>query len=222
MSDAHHLLSIGQPLPGNRFLAGLALAYAAIWTAAAVAPHDRGDWLLENLIVFVFVGGLAATHRRFTWSNLSYLMLFAFLSLHAVGAHYTYSLTPPGFWLRDALDLSRNHYDRFVHFAFGLLLTYPLREVTLRSFHVHGFGSYAVPLVAVLALSSGYEIVESWAARIVDPDLGTAFLGTQGDEWDAQKDMTLAVAGSVLCLVWVAVHRARTGREPWTLLAPHR
>lgn len=214
-----HEPHIGRPLAGNRFLQGLLLLYLALWALAAVAPHDRGDWLLENLLVFAVATLLAATHRRLTLSNFSYLLVFLFMALHALGAHYTYSLTPPGAWVQAALDLPRNPYDRFVHFSFGLLLIYPIREVARRVLHLRGAWSYAVPLLAVLSLSSSYEIVESWAARIVDPQLGTAFLGTQGDEWDAQKDMSLALLGSLLGLAATALYRRRSGREPWTILA---
>lgn len=185
---------------------------------AAIAPHDRSDWLLENLLVFAFVTVLVVTHRRFTFSNFSSLLIFAFLVLHAWGAHHTYSLTPLGFWIQDAFGLTRNHYDRIVHLAFGLLLVYPLRELARRVLHLHGGWAYAVPVLAVLSLSSGYEIVESWAARIVDPELGTAFVGTQGDEWDAQKDMSLALLGALLALFATALYRRRTGREPWMIL----
>jgi putative membrane protein len=87
-----------------------------------------------------------------------------------------------------------------------------------RILHVHGGWSYALAAIAILALSSVYEIVESWAARIVDPELGQAFLGTQGDEWDAQKDMTLAVVGAAIALASSALYRARSGREPWLWL----
>ncbi|MDJ0849973.1 MAG: DUF2238 domain-containing protein [Myxococcota bacterium] len=189
-----------------------------VFVAAAIGPHSRGDWLLENLLVFAFAGVLAATHRRFVFSNFSWLLIFLFLVLHAWGAHHTYSLTPLGFWLQDAFGFSRNHYDRIVHFAFGLLLTYPLRELARRALHLHGGWAYAVPALAALALSSSYEIVEWWAARIVNPELGTAFLGTQGDEWDAQKDMALALLGAAIALGATALYRQRTGREPWELL----
>jgi putative membrane protein len=186
----------------------------------AVAPHDRGDWLLENLLVFAAVILLVATHGRFVFSNLSYLLISIFLTLHTLGAHYTYSLTPPGAWVQALLGLARNPYDRFVHFAFGLLLSYPLRELTLRRLHARGWAGYAIPLAAALSLSASYEIVESWTARIVDPELGTAFLGTQGDEWDAQKDMSLALLGAVLSLTSAALYRRWSGSEPWWLLAP--
>ena len=209
---------VGRPFGENRLLQALLAAYVLVFALAAIAPHDRGDWLLENLLVLVFAPVLALTHRRFTFSNLSYLSIFAFLVLHAVGSHYTYSLTPPGFWIQDTFGLDRNPYDRIVHFAFGLLLTYPLREIGRRVLHLRGAWSYLVPFLAVLSISASYEIVESWAARIVDPELGTAFLGTQGDEWDAQKDMSLAMTGSIISLAVTAAFWRFLDREPWTLL----
>jgi putative membrane protein len=209
---------VARPFRENRFLQGLLAATLAVWAALAIAPHDRGDWLLENLVVFAAAALLLATHRAFAFSNFSYLLVAVFLALHAVGAHYTYSLTPFGDWLAATFGLSRNPYDRLVHFAFGLLLAYPLHEMARRVLHVHGGWSWALPMLAVLSLSSGYEIVESWAARIVDPELGQAFLGTQGDEWDAQKDMTLAIVGAAIALSACALHRSRSGREPWLWL----
>jgi putative membrane protein len=161
---------------------------------------------------------LVATHRVFVFSNFSYLLIALFLGLHAVGAHYTYSLTPFGDWISRTFGLARNPYDRLVHFAFGLLMAYPLHEVARRALHLHGGWSWALPAVTLLALSSSYEIVESWAARVVDPALGQAFLGAQGDEWDAQKDMTLALGGAAIALAATALYRARTGREPWLWL----
>ena len=174
--------------------------YAAIWLALAIAPLDRSDWLLENLLVFAFVGLLVATFRRFQFSNFSYFLFMLFLVLHTYGAHYTYSEAAFGFWLRDTLQLSRNPYDRIVHFAFGLLLTFPLRELAQRVLHLHRVWSYVVPFLLLLAMSAGYESIESWVARIVSPDLGAAYLGTQGDEWDAQRDMDRAMTGALICL----------------------
>ena len=174
--------------------------FAALWIALAIAPSYRSDWLLENLLVFAFAGLLAATFRRFQFSNFSYLLITLFLTLHSYGAHYTYSEAWLGFWLRDTLGLARNPYDRIVHFAFGLLLTYPLRELAQRVLHLHRVWSYLVPFLLLLSMSAGYESIESWVARIVSPELGTAYLGTQGDEWDAQRDMDRAMTGALLCL----------------------
>jgi putative membrane protein len=196
----------------DRFLRHLAFAYAVIWALAAIAPADRSDWLLENVLVFVFVPALVFTHGRFAFSHGAYVMIFVFLSLHALGAHYTYSLTPIGFWLQDAFGLARNPYDRGVHVLFGLLLTPPLQELVVRGLGARGAARYVVPVMLALSLSGGYEILEWWAARIVDPDLGIAFIGSQGDEWDSQKDMSLALAGATLSmLLRAACVEARSG-----------
>jgi putative membrane protein len=187
-------------LRGNRPLQAIAAGYAAVWIATAIAPKYPSDWLLENLLVFAFVPVLVASHRRFQFSNGSYLLIAVFLSLHAYGAHYTYSEAPFGFWMRDALGLSRNHYDRIVHFSFGLLLAPPLREMAVRALGLRRAWSWVFPFACALSLSASYEIIESWVARIANPDLGTAYLGTQGDEWDAQRDMALAMLGAIVGL----------------------
>jgi len=203
-------------MPGmhdDPFVRRLALAYVAVWIAAAISPLDRGDWLLENLLVIAFVPVLPLTYNRFRFSRTSYVLIFCFLVMHAYAAHYTYSLTPLGFWLQENLGTTRNHFDRIVHASFGLLMTYPLREVGVRVLGLRGGWSYAVPGLVVLGISGGYEIAEYWAARVVDPELGTAFLGTQGDEWDSQKDMRLALAGALLSLALsaaVGAARVRT------------
>ena len=184
----------------------------SLWVITAIAPFDRRDWLLENLLVFLYGGLLIATYRRFAFSNLSYGLFGVFLSLHLVGAHYTYAETPCGFWLQEALDLSRNHYDRIVHFSFGLLVGYPFREFLLRVAGVRENWSYLLVLIVVLGFSGFYEALEGIVAMIVSPELGAAYLGTQGDEWDAQKDTALAFAGAVvaMAITWTAL---RAGRD---------
>jgi putative membrane protein len=182
-------------------LYGLLAWYGLLWTALAVAPRDRQDWLLENLLALAAVAALVATHRRFQFSIPSYLLITAFLSLHAVGAHYTYAEVPFGFWLQHAFGLSRNPFDRLVHFAYGLLLAYPLREILVRLAGVEGVWSYYLPVSGMLAQSGFFEIVEAVVAQIVSPELGAAYLGTQGDEWDAQKDMVAAFAGALASMV---------------------
>lgn len=210
------------PLARNRFLQVLVAVYVAVWIGLAIAPSYRSDWLLENLLVFAFAAALAATHRRFVFSNFSWLLIALFLALHAVGAHSTYSETPVGFWLQDAFGWSRNHYDRLVHFAFGALLTYPMREIALRVLRPRPLWGWLLPFFAALSASCAYELIEAWVAWIVSPELGTAYLGTQGDEWDAQRDMTCAFSGALAALLATAGYRRATGHEPWALLAPHR
>jgi putative membrane protein len=179
--------------------------YVLFWIVTAISPHDRGDWLLENLLAIALVALLVVTYRRFQLSNFSYVLITIFLTLHTVGAHYTYSEVPLGFWVKDWLGLSRNHFDRLVHFAFGLLLAYPLREVLMRKGGLRDPWSFLVAIATVQAGSDLFEIIESWVALIVSPDLGNAYLGTQGDEWDAQKDMTAAFVGGVLAMATTAL-----------------
>ena len=191
-------------------LLGLVSWYALLWIALAIAPRDRQDWLLENLLALAAVATLIFTYRRFQFSTPSYLLMTAFLSLHAVGAHYTYAEVPFGFWLQQMFGLSRNPFDRLVHFSYGLLLANPLRELLVRLAGVKGLWSYYLPVSGMLAQSGLFEIVESVVAQIVNPDLGAAYLGTQGDEWDAQKDMIAAFAGALLCMALVVIS-ARAG-----------
>lgn len=172
-----------------------------IWLWAAIAPFSRSDWLLENLLVLFFAALLATTHRRFAFSPGAYWLFALFMALHLYGSHYTYAETPFGYWLKDALDLSRNHYDRLVHFAFGLLLVCPLRELLQHRAAPAGRWLDWLALSVVMAMSAFYEQLEMLAALVVSPELGSAFLGTQGDEWDAQKDSGLAMLGALAALL---------------------
>ncbi|MBI4428667.1 MAG: DUF2238 domain-containing protein [Ignavibacteriales bacterium] len=191
----------------NILLRILAVGYPLVWIITAIRPVYPSDWLLENILVVLFVPGLVATYKRFPLSDLSYLCVAVFMTLHAIGAHYTYAETPIGYWMQDWFRLERNHYDRVVHFSFGLLMAYPVREVFLRVARSKGFFAYYLPLDVTLAFSAGYEIIEMLVAVVVSPEAGTAYLGTQGDVWDAQKDMGLAALGAVICMAATAVIR---------------
>lgn len=195
------------PFWKNRFLQGLIFWLIVLWIVTAINPLYPRDWLLENLLVFIYSMVLIVTYKGFQFSNISYAMLSIFLSFHLVGAHYTYSETPFGFWLQDWFLLERNHYDRIVHFSFGLLVAYPFREVLIRLSGINLSWSYFMPIVTVLAFSAFYELLEGIVAVIVSPELGMAYLGTQGDIWDAQKDSFLAFMGSIAAMLinWLYV-----------------
>ena len=205
----------------NRLLQALAAWYAVVWIATAVSPLDRHDWFLENLLVFAMLAILIGTYRAFPLSDLSYLLITAFMTLHAVGAHYTYSEVPLGFWIQNAFGFSRNHFDRIVHLSFGLLMAYPIREVFLRVANARGFWAYYLPLDVTLAFSAVYEIMEMVIATMVAPGTGDAWLGTQGDVWDPQKDMGLAALGALLCMCVTALIRKLRAPRP-VLLAGER
>jgi putative membrane protein len=193
----------------------------ALSVALGIAPHDRADWLLENALLFGGVAVLVATRRTLPLSRLSYTLIFLFLSLHAVGAHYTYSLVPYDAWveavtgrtLSSLTGWDRNHYDRLVHLCYGLLLAYPAREVFLRVADVRGFWGYFLPLDVVMATSTLYELIEWAAAMVFGGDLGIAYLGTQGDPWDAQKDMALAGLGAIIAMLVTATINWRFQRD---------
>jgi putative membrane protein len=152
----------------------------------------------KNLLIFISVTVLVHTYRKFRFSNFSYALILIFLAFHTVGAHYTYAKVPAGFWLQNWLHLTRNHYDRVIHFSFGFLLLYPMRELLVRSAHVQRQWAIWLAVAALAALSSFFEIIEAVVAQIVRPDLGAAYLGTQGDIWDAQKDMGAAFIGALI------------------------
>ena len=175
------------------------VTFAPVWLVLAVAPRDRPAWLLESLLVLVFVPVMALDYRRFRFSDRAYLQLTAFLLLHTFGSHYTYSQVPLGDWAREALGLARNHYDRLVHFAFGVLTFRPMREICFRSGREPGlFTTVFLIASAVVALGVAYELVEWLAAVVVAPEAGTSFLAMQGDPWDTQKDLALAGLGALL------------------------
>jgi putative membrane protein len=197
----------------NRLLHVLLIVYLIVWVIAAINPPHPDDWLLENMLVFTFVPVLVLTYKRFSLSDLSYLTITAFMILHSIGAHYTYAEVPFGFWLKEAFNLSRNHFDRIVHFSFGLLMAYPIREIFLRVAHTRGFWAYYLPLDVTLAFSALYEIVEWLAAAMTNPELGAAYLGTQGDQWDAQKDMGIAAIGALTCMLITFIVRIFLKRE---------
>jgi putative membrane protein len=194
----------------DRFPLALLAAFGLVWLALAIHPRDRLDWLLENLLVFLAIPLAIANHRRCPLSRLSYSALALFFLLHAIGAHYTYSEVPIGRIVGDELGLRRNHFDRVVHFGFGLLASIPLLEVQSRVAKFKSRWGYLLPIAVVGALSAHYEIVEWLVATIVSPTAANAYLGTQGDEWDSQKDTLCALAGAIAAMAYAFIaDRAR-------------
>jgi putative membrane protein len=175
--------------------------YVVVWAAMAISPADWQNWMLASLIPALVVGALVAGRRALPLPPVSYLMIGAFLTLHTIGAHYTYARMPLGDELAILLGGGRNDYDRIVHFSFGLLLASPIRDTFARVANVRGFLLYYLPVMTIVALSGLWEILESWVAQIVSPQLGAAYLGSQGDIWDAQKDMAAALYGAVAWVV---------------------
>ncbi|MGE0666814.1 MAG: DUF2238 domain-containing protein [Sphingomonadales bacterium] len=199
------------------YLTILGVLFAILFLALAIEPVDRADWALENALVGGFLLMAILIHRHFAFSGLSATLIFVFLCLHEIGSHYTYALVPYDEWFRAATGASfnelvgweRNNYDRVVHFSYGLLLAYPMREIFLRVVDVRGFWGYFLPLDVMMSTSMLYELIEWAAAMAFGGELGMAYLGTQGDVWDAHKDMALASAGALIAmLITVGVNLA--------------
>ena len=210
----------------DRYPLALLAAFVAVWTVLAIAPWYRQDWLLENALVFVALPLLVHNYRRLRFSNFAYTCLFVFFVLHEVGAHYTYSEVPWREWLAalggrdDLVPDGRNHYDRFVHFAYGLLVLPAAWELIAARMAPQGLWRWLMPLLFMMSHSVIYELVEWLAAVVFGGDLGVAYLGTQGDVWDAQKDMALATLGALLGLVLVAIHQRWRGSAAGSRRAP--
>ena len=194
----------------------LAILFAVIWALLAIAPLDRHDWALENLLVLAAAIAFLWLRKSLALSKVSSALIFVFLSVHEIGAHYTYSEVPYDRWaealfgvtINEIFGFTRNHFDRLEHFFYGALLAYPMREAYVRAQTLKGRLTYSIPITITLAFSAMYEIFEWWAAEIAGGDLGVAYLGSQGDVWDAQKDMALAGFGSILPMaVTFLVHR---------------
>jgi putative membrane protein len=186
---------------------------ALVWIICAIKPWDTFDWMLENVLTIIFVGLLIWSHKKFKLSNLSYTLITIFLILHTIGSHYTYAKMPLLDWLWPLIGATRNQYDRIVHFSFGLLLAYPIREVFLRIADVKGFWGYYLPFDVTASFSAIYEIIEFLTAAAVSPELGSAYLGSQGDEWDAQKDMLMAITGAFIAMCVTASVNWRIDRK---------
>jgi putative membrane protein len=208
-------------IPHRRYLLLLAVLFGFVWILLGIAPRDRGVWMLENSLVVLLVGAIAIFNRRILLSRISYTLIFLFLCAHEVGAHFTYAQVPYDDWFEtffgvrvsDALGWRRNHFDRLVHFLYGLLLAYPVREIFLRVANVRGFWGYFLPLDLTMSTSMLFELLEWGAAEVFGNGLGTAYLGTQSDPWDAHKDMALASTGALLAMTLIALINQRLQRD---------
>ena len=169
-----------------------------VLTWSGYQPHDYFTWLLEVLPVLVVVPLLIATRQRFRLTDLSYILIAVHAIILMIGGHYTYAEVPWFNWLRDAWDLSRNYYDRVGHLAQGFVPTMIAREILLRTTTLRVSKMLFFLVVCVsLAISASYELVEWMVAELSGSD-AVAFLATQGDVWDTQKDMLMALIGSVI------------------------
>lgn len=207
--------------------AALLVAFGLVWGALAIAPKHRADWWLENVLVFVAIPLLVWASSRLRLRDRSYVALFVFFVFHAIGSHYTYSEVPIDAWCEAwfgfspgaAFGFERNHYDRLVHFLYGLLAIPAALDIVDARAPTTRLWRWLLAVGFVTSHSLLYELIEWGAAVVFGGDLRMAFLGTQGDVWDAQKDMALALLGSVIAatvLVEARLPLTLGGRAPST------
>jgi putative membrane protein len=208
-------------IPHRKYLQILGILFGIWWLVLAIQPRDRPAWLLENALAVTAVIVLARYHRRLLFSRVSYTLIFLFMCIHQIGAHYTYSYVPYDLWFEkltgrtfnSLVGWERNNFDRVVHFCYGLLLAYPIREIFLRIVNVRGFWGYFLPLDLTMSTSMFFELLEWAVAALFGGNLGQEYLGTQGDEWDAHKDMALASLGALIAMSITAAINVRLQRD---------
>lgn len=182
----------------------IGLGVLSIW--AAVAPRTRQDWLLENLLVWALLVFLYFTHNQLALSRTSYVLMYSFLALQIYASHWGY-MPPIGEWMGEVTGSTRNAFDRFMHLLFGIVFVLPIKEVFEKVFFMRRGTAWLCAIISIVSLGAVYEIIEWIVASIVDPQVGAEFVGLQGDEWDAQKDMALAWGGSIA--TWIVSWRPR-------------
>jgi putative membrane protein len=193
------------PFKSNPWLWIFVSVFAVLWINTLVGTSDIKNWMLENTLTVLFILFLLSTFKKFQFSDLTYLLICIYLCLHVYGSKYTYAENPFGYWLKDYFGTSRNPYDRIVHFGFGFLLAYPMRELFLKWLQYPKLVSWILPIEITLSISGFYELIEWAVADIFFKAQGDAYLGTQGDIWDAQKDIFMAFLGAIVATTIVSV-----------------
>ena len=205
--------SHGKQVPSQRELLTLICIYLLGFAALAINPHDRADWALENLFPISQLVAVCIGYRYYKFTRLSYYLIFFYLFVQSWGGHFTYAEAAPFNWLRDQFHLSRNHYDRVAHFMLGFLLAIPIKEILMQFVTASRRWMNFLTAAIVLAIGAFYELIEWWVSVLATPDLGDKFLGTQGDIWDTQWDMFLALIGAVVTLaIFGKWHEREMGR----------
>ena len=214
MSDKSSKIGDQKTTASQRELMVLLILYLVGFILLAISPHDRADWALENFFPISQLIAVIIAYRYYKFTRISYYMIFFYLFVQSWGGHFTYAEAAPFNWLRDEFHLARNHYDRVAHFMLGFLLGLPIREILMQFISASRRWINFLTASLVLAIGAFYEFIEWWVAVLVTPNLGDKFLGTQGDIWDTQWDMFLALVGAVLTIaIFGKWHDRQLGRK---------
>lgn len=199
-----------QPL-ANKFLWLLAALLLTYWIYGWFYCIDLQDWMIENLLVVICLFILFVSRKWHKFSDLSYFCIFSFVLLHLYGAFYAYTQNVMGAWLQNTFMLWRNPYDRIVHFSFGFFMAYPFRELLLNKFKVSRRVAWLLPVEIAFSFGALFELIEWGVSVVTTKETGETYVATQGDVWDAHKDILLAAVGAaiVMLLTYIFSHRKK-------------
>ena len=194
----------------NRLPVALLVGYLVLSVVLAVNPHDRATWWAENLPIWMIVATLVATHRFFQFSSVAYLMMSVLVCLHTIGGHFTFERVPFEF-VTDLFGFERNNFDRLAHFSVGFYAYAIVEFLWVKKLSPSRWVVSLFAVFAIFTAAAAYEIIEWIYAAVSDPEAGAAFLGSQGDIWDAQKDMLADGLGSIVAVIlfWAVQARSR-------------
>jgi putative membrane protein len=193
----------------NKSLYALFAFTLAVFIWSGVAPHDYFTWILEVFPAIIAAVILIATYKRFPLTTLAYVLICIHAMILMVGGHYTYAQVPLGEWMKQWFSFSRNHYDRIGHFAQGFVPAIIAREILIRTSPLRkGIWLFVICVAVCLSVSACYELLEWWVA-VISKTAADSFLGTQGDLWDTQKDMLMALIGAVTALLTLSIFHNR-------------
>ncbi|MBN2430117.1 MAG: DUF2238 domain-containing protein [Acidobacteria bacterium] len=185
--------------------------YVIFFTVLSIHPYDRSVWLAENLPIVIIVAGLAVTYRWHRFSNTAYILMSVLVFMHTLGGHFTFERVPFDF-VTDLFGFSRNHYDRIGHFTVGFYAFAIAEFITRRRLSNSPVLTSLFAIFSIFTVAAGYEIIEWLYAVLSAPEQGIAFLGSQGDIWDAQKDMLADGLGAIAATLLFVVLQHRKGR----------
>jgi putative membrane protein len=200
-------------LKANKFFWLLAASLFSYWIYGWFNCIDLQDWILENLLVVIGLSVLFLSRKWHQFSDLSYLCIFLFVLLHLYGAFYAYTQNALGAWLQNTFDLWRNPYDRIVHFSFGLFMAYPFRELLINKFKVSARASWLLPIEIAFSFGTIFELIEWGVSEVTTKETGETYVATQGDVWDAHKDIALAATGAAITMLIVYIFNRRRKKK---------
>ncbi len=197
---------------GQSFFKWLLAFYGVLFFVLAINPIDRATWVVENFTVWIILAVLIGMYMRgLVFSKTAYVLMFILIYLHTIGGHYTFALVPFD-WFTDMFGFERNHFDRIAHFSVGFY-AYAMAELLVRyRATTSRFILFTYPVFAIATIAMSYELIEWIYAALANPEAGIAYLGSQGDIWDAQKDMLADTLGAIVAMLFY-FHNHKTNEK---------